>query len=271
MQISIDGRLVDQAAAGLSVLDRGFTLGDGVFETLGVRGREILRLDAHLRRLRQGLAVLRLPVKMPDFEFVTRLLSVIAVNDLTEGSLRLTVTRGQGPRGLLPPDAPVPSVVITAAPFAPRATEISVIISEKTRRNEFSPLSNVKALGYLDNILALMNAREHGADDALLLNSRGHVVAGTAANLFAVIDKVLVTPPLADGALPGVTRAEIIERTKAEERSLTPDMLAQADEVILTNSLGLRSVISLNGQPLGAGRSGAAAAAIKAQLAFPGD
>ena len=269
MQISINGRLASADEAGIGLSDRGFTLGDGLFETIAVHEGRILRLEAHLARLRAGLETLRLPLGLRDLDLTTRLLSLVSVNDLREGSLRLTITRGQGPRGLLPPDPTMPTVIITASPWAGRKTSISAVIASSTRRNEYSPLSRIKALGYLDNILALIEAQERGAEDALLLNGAGHVACASAANLFAMVNGVLQTPPLADGVLPGVVRAQIIGEHKAVERSLTADELYRADEIVLSNALGVRSVVRLDDRIIGSGEPGPLVQELASALEFP--
>jgi len=122
-----------------------------------------------------------------------------------------------------------------------------------TRRNEHSPLARVKSLNYLDNILARREAAENGADDAILLNTRGRVAETTIANLFALIDGRVVTPSVAEGALPGIARGLILERLEVAERPLTLAELRRAGEIVLTNSLGVRPVVAVDGVPLTGG------------------
>lgn len=270
MKLSLDGQLLDSAEAAIAVTDRGFTLADGVFETLGVHGGSILRLDAHIARLRDALATIRLDLSLTDGQLAERLAGVVSANDLREGSLRLTVTRGSGPRGLAPPPEATPTILITAAPWSPRPLEIASVIARSTCRNERSPLSRIKSLGYLDNILALGEAGDRGAQDAILQNIAGRIASASAANIFAVIDRELVTPPLADGVLPGIVRAEILTRHHGAERALWAVDLDRADEIILTNSLGLRAVTMLNGRPVGQGVMGPIARTLLDQIAFPG-
>jgi branched-chain amino acid aminotransferase len=119
------------------------------------------------------------------------------------------------------------------------------MIATVTRRNAQSPLSRIKVTSCADSILARIAATRLGFDDAILLNNAGFVAEATAANLFAVIDGTLVTPPVADGALPGVMRGAIIDRMTVEERSLTPEDLAGASEVFLTTSLGIRPLVAV--------------------------
>jgi branched-chain amino acid aminotransferase len=131
-----------------------------------------------------------------------------------------------------------------------------VIVAATTCRNENSPLTRIKSLSYLDNIIARNEATARGVDDALMVNTAGNVVCGTVANLFLLVDGGLLTPPVEDGALPGVARADVITLTRAEERTITRDLLARAGEAFLTNALGLRPIIEIDGAAVGDGEPG---------------
>lgn len=247
MKLWLGDGLVEEEAARISPLDRGFTLGDGLFETARVKAGRVLRLDAHLARLAAGARVLGLP--LPALDLGAALRATAQANGLGEAVLRLTLTRGAGPRGVLPPAHPVPTLVITAAPLPPPLPPARLVIAESTRRNDRSPLARVKSLNYLDNILARQEAAGRGTDDAVLLNTRDRVAETSIANLFAVLGGELVTPPVSDGVLPGVMRAAVLAEG-ARERSITPAELATASEIFLTSALGIRSVRSLKGRDL---------------------
>lgn len=247
MKLWLGTGLVPQDGAAISPLDRGFTLGDGLFETLRVASGRVLRVEAHLARLGAGARVLGLP--LPTLDLAAAIEATAAANALADGALRLTLTRGVGPRGVLPPADPVPTLVITAAPLPPPAPPARLVIVDGTRRNERSPLAQVKSLNYLDNILARQEAAARGADDGVLLNTRDAVAETSIANLFAVIDGALVTPPRAAGVLPGIMRAEVLAHG-AVERLLTTADLMRADEIFLTSALGIRSVAALEGRDL---------------------
>lgn len=242
MKLWLGTGLVEAAAAHLSPFDRGFTLGDGLFETMRVRDGAVLRLESHLARLATGAGVLGLP--LPTLDLAAALAATAAANDLTDGVLRLTLSRGTGPRGVLPPADPNPTLVITAAPLPAPAPAARLVIAQGTRRNDRSPLAQVKSLNYLDNILARQEAARRGADDGVLLNTREGVAETSIANLFAVIGSDLVTPPLADGVLPGIMRAAVLNEG-AGERPLTVEDLSRAEEIFLTSALGIRSVAAL--------------------------
>lgn len=247
MRLFLGTALVEEAEAAISPFDRGFTLGDGLFETLRVTGGKVLRVNAHLARLAAGATVLGMPP--PALDLAAALAQTAGANGLSEGVLRLTLTRGIGPRGVLPPADPNPTLVITAAPLAPALPAARLVIAQGTRRNDRSPLAQVKSLNYLDGILARQEGARRGADDAILLNTHDGVAETSIANLFAVIDGTLATPPLSEGVLPGVMRAAVIA-AGATERPLTVDDLAQAEEILLTSALGIRSVAMLEGRPL---------------------
>lgn len=247
MIVWLNGALVAADDARIAPGDRGFTLGDGLFETLAVRAGTISRLPAHLARLTAGAQVLGLP--LPAFDLPRIAAALLPANGLSDAVLRLTITRGIGPRGVLPPAEPAPTLLVTAAPLAAPADPAQVVVATVTRRNEHSPLSRIKSLNYLDNILARQEAHGHGADDALLLNTQGRVAESTVANVFLVLDGTLVTPPLGEGALPGVMRAEVLAHGAAERPVSVADLRA-ASEIFLSSSLGLRSVAGLAGRVL---------------------
>lgn len=244
MKCLLNGQLLDAATASIAITDRGFTLGDGLFETIRVRHSRVQRLPAHIARLTRGAQLLDFP--LPDQELLEALEMVRTANDLEDGVLRLTLTRGSGPRGVLPPPRPEPTLLITAAPMAPLPPPARLIIATITRRNEMSPLSMVKSLNYLDNILARQEAATQQADDAVLLNTQGRIAETSIANIFAVIEGRLLTPPVQDGALPGVMRAAMLGQG-AQEQPLTSADLAGAEEIFLTSSLGIRPVRELEG------------------------
>jgi len=249
MMLWLDGRLVDRAEARIDPADRGFTLGDGLFETIRAEAGHAAYLDRHLKRLKEGAQMLGIPLGWPDAAIEAAIAALLAAEGLRDAALRLTLTRGPGPRGIVPPAEPQPTLMITAGPLPPPAGPARLVIATITRRNEMSPLARLKTLNYLDNILARREAAERGADDAILLNTVGRVAEATAANLFVLRDGVWVTPPIEDGALPGIARGLLLEQG-AVERSLEPADLATAEAAFLSNSLGLRPVAEIDGRPL---------------------
>lgn len=239
--IHLNGRLIDAADARIDPADRGFLLADGLFETLRVYDGKAFRLEAHLARLATGAKVLGLSV--PAEEGIRLAITdTLAANKHHEASLRITMTRGPGQRGLLAPAGTSPTLMVASHPIAlgkltPMTAHVSAI-----RRNEHSPLSRVKSLAYLDNILALREAAEAGCEEALLLNTAGRLAGGSRSNVFVVLDGVLATPPVSEGVLPGITRQILLELAASAEISVREMPLSQADldrasEALICNSL----------------------------------
>lgn len=243
--LSIDGALVAPELVAIHADDRGWTLGDGVFETIRAhRGRPLL-LDAHLQRLEAGARVFRLPVPPRD-RFIAAIDEVLAASNLADAVLRVSFSRGRGQRGLGVGQEQHPRLVIAAQPFAPYPRrwydEGARAVISSVRRNEHSPLSRVKSLSYGEQVLARLEAQERDADLALLLNMRGRLVSADCANLFLVFERRVVTPRLVDGALPGTARGALLALGELDgwtlgEAALTAADLRRADEAMLTNVL----------------------------------
>src|SRR6185437_5705662 len=181
--IWIGGRRGDAPDAGISPLDRGFTLADGLFETMCAYHGTVFRLDAHLRRLAAGAAVLGIPVPGDVPRTVATASGVVRELGWTDAALRLTVTRGVGPRGLSPPVRPDPTVVLTVNALPPReplSARTVRVCTAPARRNEFAATTGVKTLAYVESVVAQAHARAAGADDAIFLDTAGHVSEATA-------------------------------------------------------------------------------------------
>ncbi|MFT8655737.1 MAG: aminotransferase class IV [Acetobacter papayae] len=246
----LNGELVALDAARISPMDRGFTLGDGLFETMRVRAGWVMNLYAHMARLVEGGRVLGLPV--PDTAAVRQALcELLDATDLEEGSIRLTLSRGEGPRGLQPPANGRPTLVLTASPGAFARTTVRAITSKLIRRDETSPLSRIKSLNYLPGILARQEAARASAEEALLLNMQGRVAESTISTIIvASEDGELTTPPVSEGALPGVARGVLLARGLVREATLENEQILWARGVWLVNTLSLREVTVLDGQAL---------------------
>ena len=263
----VNGWLQPADRAGLSALDRGFTLGDGLFETVRVYQGTPFRLDAHLERLEEGLG--RLGMLPPDEEGLPRVREgveeVLRESDHPSGSLRISVSRGRGAPGLAPPRKPDPSVVVALAGYEPDPSWYSEGIRAVVtggRVASQSLTSSLKHLGYLEFVLARQEALRRGGDDGLLLTEDGTLAEGTASNLFVVRRNALLTPPLDQGILPGVTRATVLEvagrhGVPVKEAPLPLEVLGEAQEAFLTSSLReLVPVVEVDGEPVGEGRPG---------------
>ena len=247
----LNGELVSQALIPAS--DRGFSLGDGLFETMALAAGNVRHLDRHLARLRHGARVLGIPLVLSDGQLTGELGRLIAANRMTDGIVRLTLTRGSGARGLLPPLDPVPTMLMALTAPAPRLGAARVTLSTLTRRNEFSPICGIKTLNYLDLVLARQDAAQRGFDEAIVLNTQGKVAEATVSSIFAVLDGQLCTPPAHDGVLLGVARSLVLDHLGAVERSMTPADLLRAEQMVLTNALGARAVTQLDQNAIPAG------------------
>ncbi len=265
----LDGRLLDQADAAIAIGDRGFLLGDGLFETMRAYAGHVFRLDAHLARLRAGAARVGIPV--PD-GLEQAVLETVEANDPDgqgDTAIRLTVTRGEAGYALLPQpspdDAPAPTALITARPYRadPGWYELGIAAgTARGRIDEHSATVGLKRLGYLEAIVALREAAAAGYQDALFLDSAGHLAEGAASNVFVVVGHALFTPPLTCGVLPGITRAMVLELARLQElevreQALLPGVLAEASEAFLTSSLReLVPLVVVDESRVGDGRPG---------------
>lgn len=265
MLMTVNGRIVDPDAGSLSALDRGFLLGDGVFETLRIHQGKPFLLADHLTRLADACARTGI-IPGPHLESV-------AVGEverartlgLADAFMRITVSRGLGLGMSAEPRHPTVVTLIDKLPlFDPLwySAGISVVLAEG-RRNEFAATAGIKTTAYLESILAFRSAAQIGADDALFLDTQGHLSEATASNLFIVRGGVLHTPPVQCGALPGITRACVMRIADAHgvevcsERPLQPAELETADEVFLTSSVReVVPVVSCDGAQIGRGTPG---------------
>ena len=246
--IVIDGRLEESEKVLFDVSDRGLTLADGLFETmLAVDGR-VFRRDAHLDRMIAGAAALAIPIDRARLE--TDLDLLLGTLPPGEAVVRLTLTRGPGARGARRPDVVRPTVLVSHAAW-PKETVMRPLrlVTSTIRRNDTSPTSRHKTLGYVDAGAALAEAEAKGADDALLFNMRGAVACSSTGNVFAIDGDVILTPQPDDGILEGTIRAVVLEAARdlglrTKEMSLAPLEFAMTEALFLTNSVRLLAPIS---------------------------
>ena len=274
----VNDGLVPVEKAALDPRDRGFTLGDGLFETIRVREGRPLLLDLHLARVRAGAGRIGLS-RIPDDETLSGAIhETLEANGLSDAAVRLTISRGvPANRGLSSKPDPAPSLVVHAQPFAGYPVEVysrgmRAVISS-IPRNERSPLARIKALSYLDNVLARREADARGVDEALMLNTAGHLACASAANLFFARGETLLTPDPESGVLPGTIRglvlAELAPRMglTAVERPVRTDEFATVDEAFLTSALlGVMPLTEVDGLPVGAGGPGPVSSGLRTEL-----
>lgn len=259
--VFLNGTFVSEAEARVSVFDRSFLLGDGLFETVRVvKGRPFLWAE-HLARLRFGLHRLRIQIPYSDADLTAAAHESVLRNGFGDAVLRLHVSRGRGARGYSPRGATDPTVVITLHALDPNTGAPPApwrLITSSVRVVAGDPLSAMKTASKLPNIIARMEAEDAGVEEALLLNSRDEVAEAASGNVFWVENGVLLTPPLVAGALAGVTRGFILRlcldlRLEVKEATCLAHRLITSDGVFLTvSSLGIVGVTSIDGHPLAA-------------------
>lgn len=266
IKVYINGRMVGERMAAVSVFDRSFLYGDCAFETMRSYGGAIFRLDDHIERLLGSLEILRIGHSVPRKALKSACETALASNRLREAYVRIAVTRGQGRIGISHKDTFRPNVVVIAKPFEGYPARmhqkgISVAVADTTV-NERSPLCRAKSANFMPYILARQEAQSKGFDDAILLNTRGDVAEGATSNLFIFGGGSLITPSVESGALAGITRREVIGIAgrmglRVKERRMAPSELKTADEVFFTNSLAeVLPVVRIGPSGIGPGRPG---------------
>ena len=271
MKIWIDGKVVDEGQAHVAVNDHGLLYGDGIFEGMRVIHGRVFRIERHLDRLEFGARTLLLTLPYSRQEIRTIVEDTVRAFGESEAYIRLVVTRGVGPLGVDPttcPRATLFCIVNTIKLFSEEQRERGLdMITSSYRRPTADVLDvRVKSLNYLGSVLAKLEARQQHADEALLLNQRGHIAEAAVANVFTLRGKLLSTPPTTDGCLEGINRGAVMELAPrlgltAVERTMGRADLFAAEEVFLTGSgAGIVAVRSLDGRTLGIGKRGPATA-----------
>jgi len=267
MRVYIDGKYYDPAQAKVSVFDHGLLYGDGVFEGIRAYNGRVFKLQEHVDRLYASAKAILLTVPLSPAAMTRAVVETCRRNKIRDGYVRLVVTRGVGTLGLNPNRCKKGSVIIIAGKIQlyPEAyyRDGMEIITVPTTRNLHSALNPaIKSLNYLNNILAKIEANNAGVEEAIMLNAEGFVAECTGDNLFIVKNRELLTPPLAAGALYGITRGVVMELAQEEgcrvsEPNLTRYDLFNADECFLTGTgAEIVPVVKIDGRVIGRGRPG---------------
>ncbi len=249
MTVWINGELLPDDDARVSVFDHGLVVGDGVFETIKVAAGVPFAMTRHLQRLRRSALGLGLPE--PDLDFIRDgAMAVVADSGAPPlARLRITYTAGRAPLGSERGDAPATSIVAMAEQPIPAATVD--VVTVPWPRNERGALCGLKTTSYGENVRALAYAAERGGSEAIFHNTVGQLCEGTGTNVFVVKGGRLLTPPLSSGCLAGVTRALVIEWADAIEEDLPLDALATADEAFLSGTTrDVQPIRNVDGKPL---------------------
>ena len=261
MQVWMNGSFRDLDEASIPVTDRGFLLGDGFFETMRAHEGKIAWLEAHMGRLDHHAELIEFPLDLlPETEEVAEIVAKLFEQiHRKDAVVRMTVSRGPGERGLLPPGSPDPTILITAEPFDPLDPNIGLTLatSQKVRRNPHSVAGSIKSTNYMDNIAAKQEVQKYGAQDALILSAEGHVAETTVANLFGITGETLWTPDEDTGILCGLARDYVLQVAEESEIEVSfepkaPEELKEFDAVFTANALqGLRVVDRIDGYVVG--------------------
>jgi len=252
-----NGKEVEGKDIGIERLKRGFFYGDGVFETLHAEDYNLFRWDDHWQRMLKGADVCRLEVDVEGAEIKNKIQYTLKKHKLSDAYIRVNLFRRQT-GSFDPKDERRSHILILIKRYHPYPDEfykkgLRCVISKKYFRNERSPLSNVKSFNYLENILARLEARQQGCEDAIFLNTKGFLTSASVANLFFVKKGRVYTPSIDCGILPGITRKVVLEICKEKgikivEGRFLPEDLKTADEVFITNTLmGLLPVREVKG------------------------
>ena len=259
MVVFLNGKFVPEAEAVVPLNDRGFLLGDGLFETLRVANGKTFRFAQHLERLARGAEFLKIQLPFTPRELQKFAGQLIAQNELSEAALRVTLTRGAGARGYSPKNSGAPTLALTLHPLPPQnpdEPEQWSLMTSSFRIPAGDALASFKTTSKVLNVLARAEAEEKGADEALLLNTNGEVAETAGGNLFWVYQDQVCTVPTGRGVLPGITRAVVLEICQTlglatNKRIVKPEQLRNAEGIFVTQSaLGIVPVAAFDGLPV---------------------
>jgi branched-chain amino acid aminotransferase len=267
LKVSINGELLAKEDAMISVYDHGLLYGDGVFEGIRVYGGKVFLLDEHVQRLYESALAIRLEIPLNEQEMAAAVNETVAANEISDGYVRLVVTRGAGYLGLDPRRTSNPQVIIIADTIELYPEEIyqngMQLVTATTIRNHPGALSpRIKSLNYLNNILAKIEGTDQGSAEALMLNHKGEVAECTGDNIFIVTGGSLKTPGTEAGILGGLTRDAVIRMARdagyeIAEAPLVRHDIYVADECFLTGTAAeIVPVVSLDGRQIGNGKPG---------------
>lgn len=267
MKVYIDGQLYEKAEAKISVFDHGLLYGDGIFEGIRIYNKRIFKLDEHLDRLFDSAKAILLTIPMSYEDLRQATLETCKANGLTNGYIRLLVTRGVGSLGLGPDKCDKASVIIIADnielyPEKYYVTGLRVVTapSRRVSPSAFSPA--IKSLNYLNNVMARIEAYTAHAQEVVMLNDQGYVAEGSGDNIFILKKGKLFTPPIYAGALGGITRLVIFDIAKEMnlpliETNLTRYDLFVSDEFFLTGTgAEVVPVVEIDSRVIGDGKPG---------------
>jgi len=277
----LNGRLLPADGPHISVYDRGFQLGDAVFEAFRARRGVAIELDGHLARLHRSLSAMAIEIQFTDEEIaagISELLASMGWDGLEppgDAAIRLMVSRGfDATRGVLPHPGGTSSVVIQAWPFNPPTAETLAkglrIVTSVIRREPSSPMAGIKTTSRAELVYARLEAERAGADDAIFLTTDGRLTEATTSNILLIRGGVCATPRLGTGLLAGTARAWLVEHggsagLRTVEQDLRLEDAFEADEAAICSSIaGVVPVVAVDGRPIGTGVPGPLTMALRA-------
>jgi len=267
LKIWFNDKLVDESEAKVSIFDHGLLYGDGIFEGIRIYNGKVFKLKEHLERLFISAQAIRLEIKYDLPAITDFVLQTVAANNLTDGYIRLVVTRGIGTLGLNPlvcNDSQLIIVATTIQLYPPEMYEkgLKIISANTIRMHPQSVSPQIKSLNYMNNVLAKLEALESGVVEAVMYNHLGYVAEATADNIFIVTKNRIITPPHAAGALLGITRNTVMDLAvecdyQMIEKDLTRFDLHTAEEIFLTGTAAeIIGAIEIDGRKIGNGKPG---------------
>jgi branched-chain amino acid aminotransferase len=267
LKIWMNDKLVDESEARVSVFDHGLLYGDGVFEGIRVYSGRIFEFDAHLKRLYESAKVIRLDIPMTIEKMVSATQQTVKANSVTDGYIRLIVTRGEGLLGINPFTCKTPQIIIIADkvqlyPEELYGTGMKIISASTIRNHPLSIPPQVKSLNYLNNIIAKIEAIDNDVPEAIMYNHQGFVAEASGDNVFIIKNGTIFTPPIEAGALDGITRGIVMKLAKKEgfdvvEKDLTKFDLYVSDEFFLTGTAAeVIGIVGIDGRKIADGRPG---------------
>lgn len=267
LKVYINGEMLPEEEAKISVFDHGLLYGDGVFEGIRSYNRRVFKLKEHIDRLYDSAKAISLKIPMTKKEIYEAIFLTLRANNLKDSYIRLVVTRGEGKLGLEPGKCKKPQIIIitdTIELYPPKLYETGIdVVTVATVRNHFEAINpRIKCLNYMNNILAKIESLNSGATEAIMLNIDGYVAECTGQNIFIVNKKDLLTPNANSGILKGITRDVVIELARkmglvVREEFLTRYDLYVADECFLTGTAAeIVPVVKIDGRTVGSGKPG---------------
>lgn len=261
MKVYLNGDYLDDSEARVSIFDRGFMFGDGIYEVIPVYGGRLFRLDQHLARLRHSLDAIALPVSLTDQQ-LTEIFNHLLDSRTSDASVYLQITRGAAPRNHSFPEGRPPTILVYAQDLVyPDEVQRNMGVHAVTLPDQRWQRCDIKSVSLLANVLARQYAAEHDALEAILMRD-GYVTEGAASTMFMVKDGKLLTPPNGHAILPGITRDLIVElatenKLDCTEVEIPEQDLYSAQEIWLASSTKeVLPVTRLNDQPVADGRPG---------------